>query len=532
MAALKPRSLSTKSKLMSSPSMVNQTADIRRGKSTTEPPTCPTRSQRQQRTATGRGGRRIASDVDVTDRVRQRRPNSLRQVADNHNEEELNANNEGQDVKFIDVPSESGAASGRPNSKCQTMSPQEILEMSQESKYEDVYDVNLHTCNIGTIPNLEKFTHLRLLDLSCNSIRQIANLHHNKELKELKLYGNEITSVSNLESLVELHTLQLQHNRIQTLGQCLSCLKKLKVLRLDSNRLRKLDSREIASCSQLTVLDISSNKIDTLHSLNCLSSLEELHATHNGLRAVTDLSRCKKLNEVNLSHNKLSDVSGLKGLPHITILQLSHNSLTTSCLKALGKLRSLQNLDVSYNQLTELSGIHEQFPSLEVLNVSDNRIHRWTSICSLAKCSSLSELYLSGNPFCAEQGEKPSYHHEIQELLPNLDILDGIHMKRNSAKSAPVMRPMSAASALSARQVENQLKHVEADLASFGASLAARFESVRSTMESLPLDPPSPRPGTALSIRSVSTSDGSRPGSRCNSRSRILEAQAFATKNF
>ncbi|XP_022084871.1 protein phosphatase 1 regulatory subunit 7-like [Acanthaster planci] len=532
MASFKPTVLQAKSKLAPISSRVNQNSEMTRRKSSTETPknSCSAPAHNQRPATRIDLGRRVANGGDVTGHARNR-PNSFKLVADDHTDKDLQANDRGQDVRFIDVPSEDGT-SGQSDSKCQTVSPQEILEMSQESKYADVYEVTLHASNIGTVPNLEKFRNLRLLDLSCNFIKQITNLHHMKDLRELKLYGNEITSGSNLESLVELHTLQLQHNRIQSLGQCLSSLKKLKVLRLDSNCLRKLESREIAACSQLTFLDISSNKIETLTSLNCLSALEELHATHNGLRAVTDLSRCKKLNEVNLSYNKLTDISGLKGLPHVTILNLSHNSLTTGHMKALGKARSLQNLDVSNNQLAEVTCITELFPSLEVLNVSDNRILKWTSMCSLAKCSSLSELYLSGNPFCAEDGEKPSYHHDIQAMIPNLEILDGAHMTRSLSKSAPVMRPMSAVSALSARQVENQLKSVEEDLASLGASLTARFESVRSTMDSLPLDPPSPRPGTALSIHSVSTSDGSRPGSRCNSRNRILEAQVFASKNF
>ena len=38
-------------------------------------------------------------------------------------------------------------------------------------------------------------------------------------------------------------------------------MRKLKVLRLDNNRLSKIDYREIGCCSQVTVLDISCNDI-------------------------------------------------------------------------------------------------------------------------------------------------------------------------------------------------------------------------------------------------------------------------------
>ncbi|XP_033630919.1 protein phosphatase 1 regulatory subunit 7-like [Asterias rubens] len=534
MTTLQAEKLSTNSRVKSTSSKTHQASRSRHGKLSpaASPSSGSASGEGRPRNSAPSRRQQITNSPSLT-KVAGRRGGSSGSNVVNHrrrlNGEDKELEDSGQDVRFTDVPSQEDS-SARPSSNSQ-LSPQDILKLSQEGSFEDVYEVNLHASNVGTVPNLEKFTNLRLLDLSCNSIKQVKNLHQNKGLRELKLYGNQITEVINLENLVELHTLQLQHNRINNLGRCLSCLKKLKVLRLDSNHLRKLESREIASCSQLTFLDISSNRIDNLTGLNCLSTLEELHATHNDLKSVGELSRCKKLNEVNFSYNRLSDVTGLKGLPHITILHLSHNVLTTNCLKALGRLRSLQNLDISSNQLIEVNVIPELFPALEVLNASENRIHRWSSVLSLAKCTSLSELYMSGNPFCMEDGEKPSYHHDLQEHIPHLDILDGAHVKKTSSKTVPIMRPMSAASAVSARQVENQLKSVEQDLLSFESSLQARFESMRSTMETLPLEAP-PRPSTALSIRSISTSDGSRPASRCNSRSRIAEAQAFAFKNF
>ena len=47
-------------------------------------------------------------------------------------------------------------------------------------------------------------------------------------------------------------------------GKGLQCSRKLRMLRLDSNYLYKLDVRELAGCSQLTTLDLSNNKLDTL----------------------------------------------------------------------------------------------------------------------------------------------------------------------------------------------------------------------------------------------------------------------------
>ena len=35
-------------------------------------------------------------------------------------------------------------------------------------------------------------------------------------------------------------------------------------------------------------------------------------------------------------------------------------------------------------------------------------------------------MYISDNPFNAEDGPKPSYHADVHQLLPTLDILDGV----------------------------------------------------------------------------------------------------------
>ena len=47
-------------------------------------------------------------------------------------------------------------------------------------------------------------------------------------------------------------------------GKSLQHQRKLKVLRLDNNQITKLDVRELATCVQLTSLDLSNNHIDNL----------------------------------------------------------------------------------------------------------------------------------------------------------------------------------------------------------------------------------------------------------------------------
>lgn len=38
----------------------------------------------------------------------------------------------------------------------------------------------------------------------------------------------------------------------------------------------------------------------------------------------------------------------------------------------------------------------------------------------------LVELFISGNPFCAQDGSMPHYFSAIQSVLPDLEIIDGV----------------------------------------------------------------------------------------------------------
>ncbi|XP_069125612.1 leucine-rich repeat protein soc-2 homolog [Argopecten irradians] len=380
-----------------------------------------------------------------------------------------------QSSEFSEVPKPS-----------RVIDPTEILEQNQERDFEKVYDINLHGAELTVITNLEKFTKVRVLDLSCNYIEKIENLEPNSDLRELKLYDNRLRVVERLKGCKELSSLQIQHNKIRQIGKGFSGLSKLKHLRIDCNRLLKLEASELSCCSQLTTLDISFNLLDNISALNYLPHLEELLAAGNRLRSV-DLSRCKRLQEVDLSHNKLTDISGLRGLPNLQIINLGSNQLAS--LKGLGKSRSIQGNSCCYY---------------------------------LEELSELAELFIAGNPFSDPDGPHVHYMAEIQVILPNLEILDGAHVKRTAQKGAPLMRPMSASTIISVRQVEAQIKSSDTEMKNMESDILKKFDSLREMYESLPERPLSP-------LTTENTLDGQR---KTHSRSRIQDARKFAAENF
>ncbi|XP_043570349.1 protein phosphatase 1 regulatory subunit SDS22-like isoform X4 [Chiloscyllium plagiosum] len=215
--------------------------------------------------------------------------------------------------------------------------------------------LDLHGKGIKKLQKFEKLPGMKTLDLSCNSIEEIEYLDNHNEITELKLYGNNIRKIKNLDRLQELQVLQLQFNNITSLRKGLLKLRKLQRLRLDSNRLICMESRELSGLSQLASLDISHNQLTDITAVNMLPCLEELFASSNRLCGVIDLSKCNKLQELDLSNNKISEVRGLSLLETLTSVNLSGNVL--HCTECLGSLWHLMEVSYLMPQLEYLDGV-------------------------------------------------------------------------------------------------------------------------------------------------------------------------------
>ncbi|XP_077242736.1 cuscuta receptor 1-like [Tasmannia lanceolata] len=163
----------------------------------------------------------------------------------------------------------------------------------------------------------------------------------------------------------ELEFLDLSSNRIGgwVMPEGLCSLKRLKTLYLKRNQ---LDDRSLPSC------------------LGNLSSLEELYLSDNNLR------------------NPIGMSTGLCGLKRLTQLDLSDNNLHDQSLAScLGNLYSLQNLELSENNLTFTFGAISTgicgLKRLTILRLRDNNLHDQSLASCLGNLSSLQGLDLSEN---------------------------------------------------------------------------------------------------------------------------------------
>jgi len=403
-----------------------------------------------------------------------------------------------------------------------------------DASNEDTYVENLSGKKLTQIPSDSFKKSLKSIDLSCNSIRKIQqnDFKNCPTVKQLKLYSNKIIKINGLNNLTKLEELQLQFNYLTSIGKTLADLKNLKTLRIDSNRIQSILTQEVCVLSNLSFLDVSSNLLHNIDFVKVLTNLQQLHCTHNQLTNISNL-KLKHLEEIDLSFNAIETISGIKMLPKLKILKLQNNNLST--LTNAGSVKSLQELHLDDNNICSIKNITEQFPNLEILHISANAIAELKQLEELLTISdTLQELSIYNNPIISNVEEKKN----IAKILSDLDlsVIDSISQKPAKRSTTPsLMRPMSANQGVSTRCIEQQLKTTDILMEDFVDRIKSQFTVLNAVLAELP-DEKSIEESRSISrlreLNNCSVLSEARPKSKCNSRTRIEEAKAFADMNF
>ncbi|GMH73817.1 hypothetical protein TrRE_jg817 [Triparma retinervis] len=124
--------------------------------------------------------------------------------------------------------------------------------------------------------------------------------------------------------------------------------------------------------------------------------------------------------------------------PKLRILALGRNAIKK--LEKLDELGpTLEQLWVSYNQITNLDGLSE-LQNLTTLFISNNNIKSWAELDKLAALPALKDILLVGNPIY-DSFETPELRRvEVLRHLPQLSKIDGQMVKpaeREAAMAPP-----------------------------------------------------------------------------------------------
>jgi len=183
---------------------------------------------------------------------------------------------------------------------------------------------------------------------------------------------------------------------------------------LDIKYLGIVSLEGIQYAKNLTMLYLTSNKIEDISQLKDLTQLKYLYLNDNKIKSIASLSNLTKLLIISLGDNSITDISPVSNLTSLVSLDVTRNPINDisslqnlkgnleyltlhSCgisdISVLSNFTNLLSLGINYNyieDITPLSGL----VNLTYLDLSNNLIEDFTPLTTL---SNLTELDLSGN---------------------------------------------------------------------------------------------------------------------------------------
>ncbi|XP_053615508.1 protein artichoke-like [Plodia interpunctella] len=243
---------------------------------------------------------------------------------------------------------------------------------------------------------------------SCaNAGLEIVPIQLNPEATHINLTHNVINNLLyTFAFYTQLTVLDMSYNKIQDLGsKNFENNMEMTHLNLSHNLLKHLDKDTFIGLRKLVDLDLSNNMISNVHAqtFKDLSVLERLDLSNNKLVSFQpdSFEPLSTLKILSLRNNSILDIpsANLFFVVHLEILDLSENLIQRVPRHGMPYLKELKHLDLNSNIIEEIDqlGFHN-LPSLRHLDLSDNNM---TTIptSAISKLSNLSHLYLSGNFF-------------------------------------------------------------------------------------------------------------------------------------
>ncbi|CAH1639594.1 unnamed protein product [Spodoptera littoralis] len=243
---------------------------------------------------------------------------------------------------------------------------------------------------------------------SCaNASLEIVPIQLNPEATHINLTHNAIDNLLyTFGFYTQLTVLDISYNRIVDLGsRNFENNMEMTHLNLSHNFLKRLDKDTFIGLKSLVDLNLANNEITNIHvqTFKDLTALERLDLSNNKLvKFEPDTFKpLMSLKIISLKNNSILDIpsNNLAFILHLEVLDLSENLIEQVPKHGIPYLQELKHLDMNNNLIESVDqlGFHN-LPSLRHLDLSDNNM---TSIptSALSKLSNLSHLYLSGNFF-------------------------------------------------------------------------------------------------------------------------------------
>ena len=195
------------------------------------------------------------------------------------------------------------------------------------------------------------------MDLPCLETSRVLEIVAKiPNLVELDLRSNDLTDLPpELATLRHLRNVKLTYNKFETIPVVLTKLKRLTSLNMGGCLLRDVGALVGDLGKKVTDLDLSGNRIQSVHANIALcSQITYLNLENNSIAFLPEtMGTMTALQVLDLSNNALGSLpdsfGGLTGLRRIEV----NNNALTDLPPSMGHLRDLKEFDVRYNELRE-----------------------------------------------------------------------------------------------------------------------------------------------------------------------------------
>ncbi|KAM3609432.1 uncharacterized protein V6R79_014721 [Siganus canaliculatus] len=311
-----------------------------------------------------------------------------------------------------------------------------LLQSSGWNSLQDVTTVSLQdlaSCNLST---LAQCTQLQSLSLRRCGLTSLEGINQLSQLCYVDAQENDISFVD-CENMTSLRVLQLSHNKLTSIHG-LAGVENLNVLDLSHNFITRIAGLESAKRLQRLLLD--HNQLISTKGLRDVSTLLHLSCSHNHLASVEGLESSALLHTLDLRANSLTEPPGLNTQVLLRELNLDDNSISSLQGLASCWLPLLQRLSAAENRITQLQSLSETV-SLESLDLRFNCLSEPQNVCeSLQGCHFLREVHLVGNPLQQES----SWRSTLQEAVPGLRTIND--WQTDSPLSPPAVHEVASSS--------------------------------------------------------------------------------------
>ena len=202
-------------------------------------------------------------------------------------------------------------------------------------------------------------------------------------MRQLHIQDSAIEELLNIEQAALLEEIFLMRNSNVHSIAGLANLPKLKSLEIVDGALSELLS--INNCPQLEYISLRGNQLNSLPDMTRLEALKSIDLEDNAIESLLFTNSLPRVTQLNVSNNPLNGLDEMRQLPALEMLLLRNDKYKTiGSLDGLAELRSLKELNISHNQVEDLSPLLAN-KDLEVIIASHNLIQNYEALKALGK---------------------------------------------------------------------------------------------------------------------------------------------------